>query len=147
MACIATDKARTILVAALCVIATTCAWERPTSSFANWGAAVDSGMVAAGWLPAWIPTSATRLEERHDIDSNTVILRFEFDSSIDRPPFFKGCKIAPPHLVESPTLHASWWPDTDTLMSMHRLYECDRDNAYLAIPAESGTAYFWSNPA
>lgn len=144
---IATDTLRALVVAVLCAVLVGCAWEQPSSSFDNLDGAVESGMVAAGWLPAWIPSSATRLKERHDIDTNAVILRFEFDMSIGSPAFFKGCKIVSAKRVESPRLDAWWWPENEALLSMPHLYQCADDSAYLAIPAEGGVAYVWSNSA
>ena len=39
-------------------------------------AAVSDGAVARGWIPAWVPTTATNLHEVHDLDSNESALSF-----------------------------------------------------------------------
>lgn len=43
----------------------------------------------AGWVPRWLPVSATQIKESHDIDTNESWLTFRISPSDD---FYKGCK-------------------------------------------------------
>jgi hypothetical protein len=128
----------------LCAMLAACTLiEQPSSHFAHRQDAEEAEMFAKGWLPEWLPVSAKNLREKHDIDTNASILRFEYDTAKETPPFGDACEpIAAAHL-ESPRLDAWWWPDTDTLRSMPRLYDCGDESGYLAAPAEAGIAYFW----
>lgn len=51
------------------------------SHYPNYTAAVDAGAVDRGWLPSYVPTSATEIAEAHDIDLNTQRLRFRLPPS------------------------------------------------------------------
>ncbi len=45
--------------------------ETPTSHFSNYAAAQTSGLMDSGWIPDFIPKSATNIHEQHDLDINT----------------------------------------------------------------------------
>jgi hypothetical protein len=132
------------IVGALCAALSGCAWiEESNSHFADRQDAEEAKMFATGWLPVWLPASSVHLREKHDIDTNASILRFEYDPAKETPPFGEACEpIAPAH-VECPRLGAGWWPETETIRSMPRLYDCRSESGYLAVPAEGGVAYFW----
>jgi hypothetical protein len=129
----------------VCVALVACAWiEQPGSYFANRREAENAKMFATGWLPKWLPASSKNLREKHDIDTNASILRFEYDTTKETAPFSNSCKPLHPALVELPRLSARWWPDNKALLlEMPAAYRCCDEDAYLAIPAEGGTAYFW----
>jgi hypothetical protein len=44
--------------------------ERFESSYADKAAAVEDGAVRRGWIPPWVPESATAIREVHDLDTN-----------------------------------------------------------------------------
>jgi hypothetical protein len=60
------------------VVASSRYLERPRSSFATYAEAEAAGMFKAGWLPSYLPKSATNIEERHDIDTNNVWASFSY---------------------------------------------------------------------
>jgi hypothetical protein len=121
-----------------------CAWvEQPSSRFDNHAAAARAGMFETGWLPDWLPASATDIREKHDIDHGATILRFAFEAGTDSPPFDAACVPREHKHMLHPRLDAVWWPDTSELLAMRGLYECRKDSGFLAIPAAGGTAYFW----
>lgn len=45
--------------------------------YATWEEARLAGAVEEGWIPPFVPRSATDLRDLHDIDSNLQILRFQ----------------------------------------------------------------------
>ena len=44
--------------------------ENPKSSFSSIAEMKASGLVDAGWLPGYLPRTASQIEERHNIDTN-----------------------------------------------------------------------------
>ena len=51
--------------------------ERREARYATYGDAVEQGAVRRGWLPPYVPQSATEIAEVHDLDTNAQLLRFE----------------------------------------------------------------------
>lgn len=49
--------------------------EQPYSHYETAAAAAAAGEGERGWLPAWLPASATDLHMQHDLDSNAWWLR------------------------------------------------------------------------
>jgi len=52
--------------------------ERPKSEFADYTEAKASGLMDRGWIPTFIPKSATDLREQHDLDTNWVKMSFNY---------------------------------------------------------------------
>jgi hypothetical protein len=52
--------------------------ENPRSSFVSFAEMEAAGMIAAGWLPEFLPKSATHIEESHNIDTNRVWASFKY---------------------------------------------------------------------
>ena len=44
--------------------------------FATWAVAERAGAVEQGWIPAFVPRSATNIRETHNIDTNAQTLEF-----------------------------------------------------------------------
>jgi hypothetical protein len=125
------------------------------SSHATAALAREAGAVARGWLPEFLPPSATDIRERHDLDTNAVILRFSFSS--DARDFWKeacqplaGGKTGRPEARPDIRLVAgtSWWPG-----DVPPAEGADPDRAYfsgpkaglfLAIEAKASTALAWT---
>ena len=47
-------------------------------TYATYGDAIAAGAQRRGWLPSFVPATATDIREVHDIDTNTQWLRFAF---------------------------------------------------------------------
>lgn len=52
--------------------------ERPKSYFSNYKEAKASGIMDRGWIPTFIPKSATNINEQHDLDTNWVKMTFNY---------------------------------------------------------------------
>jgi hypothetical protein len=52
--------------------------ERPRSYFATFAEMEAAGMMSAGWLPEFLPRSASEIREGHDIDTNMVWASFKY---------------------------------------------------------------------
>ena len=55
--------------------------ENPRSEFVTFEEMKSAGMIDAGWLPAYFPTSAINIREGHNIDTNRVWASFNFKKS------------------------------------------------------------------
>jgi hypothetical protein len=51
---------------------------RPKSHFDNYTEAQASGIMDRGWIPHYIPKSATDINEQHDLDTNWVKMTFNY---------------------------------------------------------------------
>jgi hypothetical protein len=54
-------------------------FENPSSSFRTYEELKASGLMERGWVPAHLPTSATEIEESHDIDTNEGWMSFRYE--------------------------------------------------------------------
>jgi hypothetical protein len=52
--------------------------ERPRSYFSTFAEMEGAGMLAAGWLPEFLPRSAVEIQEGHDVDTNEVWASFKY---------------------------------------------------------------------
>lgn len=52
--------------------------EKPRSYFATFAEMEAAGMMSRGWLPAFLPRSASEIQEGHDIDTNLVWAAFNY---------------------------------------------------------------------
>ena len=119
-----------------------CWLETPSSRFDDRAEAERSELFDKGWLPQWLPSSARRIREKHNLDTSQTLLRFEF-SAANLPPFGASCAETTADAIRFPSLDATWWPEHEVLATMPHLYRCHHDSGFLAIPAEGGIAYFW----
>ena len=53
--------------------------EHPKSQFTTYQEAKESGLMAKGWIPDFIPRSATNIKEQHSIDTNWVEMSFDYE--------------------------------------------------------------------
>ncbi|GAB1267011.1 hypothetical protein NBRC116493_02640 [Aurantivibrio infirmus] len=66
--------------------------ERVHSRFDNYQGMETSGIFEAGWLPPYLPKSATNIREKHDIDTNFVHATFEYEQQ-DKSSVIDNCQI------------------------------------------------------
>jgi hypothetical protein len=69
-----------------------CNGETVTNSFSNYSEMQSSGIFEKGWLPSYLPKSATNIKESHDLDSNIVNATFVFNPS-DIESVKENCKL------------------------------------------------------
>ena len=50
--------------------------EQVSESYATWSEAEQAGAIERGWIPAFVPPSARRIRESHNLDTNRQVLRF-----------------------------------------------------------------------
>ena len=53
-----------------------------SSSYKNYSeVASTSGLFEAGWIPLWLPKTASNIQESHDVDTNESWLMFNYAAS------------------------------------------------------------------
>jgi len=53
--------------------------EKSSSRFNNFNEVLASGLIEKGWIPKYIPASATDIYEKHDLDTNKVVMSFKYN--------------------------------------------------------------------
>jgi hypothetical protein len=57
-----------------------------TASFDSYREAGETGYVEQGWIPDYIPATAGRIEEAHDLDTNQSCGKVELDIAVSGEP-------------------------------------------------------------
>ena len=123
------------------------------SSCATAALAREAGAVARGWLPEFLPPSARDIRERHDLDTNAVILRFSFDPA-ESGFWSPACQPLDPGQVREPDARlaagVSWWPrdlfPVPGVEPRHDFFACSHPARFLAIGREEPLALSWNAP-
>ncbi len=128
-----------VVLIAAALIAACSLIDTQSASYADYRAVEANGAIGRGWIPAFLPESATDVREKHNLDTNTKLVRFDFDAG-DLETLTQACP--PTQHIVPPTLNANWWPD-DLQDSVGAFFHCEGGRAYLAVDATNMRAYFW----
>ena len=109
--------------------------------FADYGAAKAAGELEKGWLPSFLPSSATTIKVINNTDQKSSLASFKFEGSVD----LNSCKEAPLTEAVLPAERVVlWWPDELTAKGgalPGTFYKCGDGQAF--VNAEKKEAYFW----
>ncbi|GAA5526196.1 hypothetical protein Maes01_02795 [Microbulbifer aestuariivivens] len=105
----------------------------------------------SGWIPIWLPKTAFKIKESHDIDTNEAWIAFNFLSSDE---FYKNCQVVKNKDISLPNkTQVSKFPNFvgDLVMAVKDntliFYRCDdSSNRVLAVDHENQRAFIWVNP-
>jgi hypothetical protein len=103
-----------------------CFWERPETSYSSLDEAKRKGAVDKGWIPVWLPTSATDIRELHDIDTNESMLAFTIDPQQDWE-LPGDCQPISYSQTPPPRFSRRWWPASALLEESYDFYRCNGD--------------------
>jgi hypothetical protein len=81
-------KSLTVSILVLALLGCQEAYE---SHYPDRAAAVADGAIARGWLPEWLPQTATDIHEWHDLDTNSSKASFRYEAG-DAPKLPLGCQ-------------------------------------------------------
>lgn len=122
-----------------------CTGEVMYAAYPDRAAAIRHDAVGRGWIPAWIPASATDLREVHDLDTNESALSFETGPERWLPP--GQCRLVAKDWVIPSAFRLHPWPSLELLLAHYRVSRCDEPEAatesFLAITRKGGRALFW----
>jgi len=109
-----------------------------SNSYKDYDAVVAAGEIERGWVPDFLPHSATDIHLKYDLDTNAVLLAFRYADD-DGQALSQVC--TPTDSVTSPALDANWWPNDLQKDGTTLFFQCPGDS-FLAIDA--GRGYYWS---
>ena len=115
------------------------------TTYNSYPEAVAAGAVSAGWVPNWPPEQASDILEVHNIDTNSVMLRFNYPKTVQvRLP--ANCSRVAMAKITSPPFERSWWPadvpERNSNAPKHEYWRCA--NQYVAILANRQQGLVWS---
>lgn len=107
-----------------------------------------SNIFESGWIPSWLPKTASQIKESHDIDTNEAWMTFNFSSS-DK--FYTNCQIMKRTDVLLPTkkMKNRFHNFVSNLMVAVQnnavvFYRCDDNiSRFLAVDQTNIRAYIW----
>ena len=106
------------------------------SNFASIAEIQQSGLIEKGWFPNWMPLSATKIKETHNIDTNAGYIFFHF-SAQDLNNLSSACpEIVNPKPELPKHLSADWLPQKPD-----RYFTCH--GSLMAIDSTQLTALIW----
>ena len=136
---------RRVLMATLILCTAGCELETFDSSYPTLADAVADNQVVKGWIPAWVPQSATNLKEVHNLDSNASALAFELpqNTALALPP---DC-ISITYQESVPTyFQRRWWPSEFELKAEYHFFRCRTDAAqyvFVGAKTDGSRALHW----
>jgi hypothetical protein len=156
------NRKLSLLLPAIIATIAGCGWfETRESFYANYSQAVSDGAIIKGWLPMFLPHSATNIAERHDIDTNEIWVQFYF-SKDDLSFLLRSCEKIESTKVIYPRLNVTqaidWWPSNlrgslNNSDHIYKFYRCSQDTAsplgsvkkpaFLALDSDSAVAWYW----
>jgi hypothetical protein len=121
--------------------------QRSVSFYNSLSAAQSEGATDTGRIPAWVPASATNLNESHSVDTVQSLLAFTFNPA-DLATMTATCEPLTDYDIQYPALQAEWWsPDLRDMAGAsghgYKIYDCFNEMGYLAIDEAANQAYFW----
>jgi hypothetical protein len=125
--------------------------EQMESHYSNMQEAAADGAIERGWIPAWLPGSATDIREVHDVDTNEVWIRFQYEPGQFSPPSTcSPAAIEQIRVSRGPSLwRGRWWPrGRDTIFDGSpsvSAYRCDVSIHYAGGSVQPRTAIFVVN--
>ena len=129
--------------------------ETVTASYATYSDAEQAGAVARGWIPAFVPHSATEIREAHELDTNRQWVRFRVppgDTSVAVGGTLVSLTEARQTVPKPPRAVTPWLPelrDPPLLtprsgIGVYRHARAGNGAACVALDTRENLAYAWS---
>lgn len=118
------------------------------SRYEDHAAAAAAGAMTRGWLPSFLPASATTIREAHNLDTNEVWATFMIaPGAMDDN---NACQRSDRSGVLLPRRAGiGWWPDALSERSAeeppavgYTYFRCGT-TAFIAVDGSSGAVYYW----
>lgn len=105
-------------------------------TYKTYADALNAGVIEQGWLPEFVPETATDIHLGYDIDTNDILLTFDKgDTDFTSAP---GC--IPTEQQGSHALDAKWWSDAFYDDPSTQLFHCGAES-WLAVNGD--TVWYW----
>lgn len=110
--------------------------------FADIGAAKAAGELEKGWLPGFLPSSATTIKVINNTDNKSALVSFSFAGDIE----MAACKELPLSEATLPSERVVlWWPEEltgkGTAQAGYAFFKCGDGQA--GVNAGKKEVYFW----
>lgn len=118
--------------------------ERPENSYSSFAEAQVAGAIERGWVPGWLPMTASAITEAHDLDTNRFMVRFSFppQSQVSLP---ASCTRISPSSPPPAPFSRKWWPAdvpaNHLATHRHAFYQCG--SVFTAIATSLGEGFSW----
>jgi hypothetical protein len=117
----------------------------PSAYYESYAVALSDGAMSRGWIPTWLPRTASEIREVHNTDTNQSMLGFRFDGAEEFDD--SSCIRVEPRDPPQPPFSVSWWPGdvpaNGVTTHRHSFYVCDQGAAFLAVSAPLGEGFYW----
>jgi len=101
-----------IAIVAFALFSTACTNDVLDASYAGRAEAEAEGAIARGWVPEWLPATASNIREVHNLDTNESALAFSLPAGAKwRPP--SSCRPAAGGDFSEPRFNREWIPKLD----------------------------------
>ena len=124
----------TVLILTLCGLGG--CGDQYSDTFEDWEAVRRSGSIERGWIPAWLPKQAITIWERHDLDTNAVIVLFDVAENSKFP---ENIECEDVDGVSPPTIRSSRFPD-----DLHLYENAKKCDGYYVI-RDGNRVFVWQN--
>jgi hypothetical protein len=119
-------------------------------NFASLADATQKGALGeGGWLPKFLPPSASEIKLRSNIDTNEVWVAFAWDGA-ERGALANQCRPVAANSDALPRRAPSWWPDNLAAPGPNdtEFLRC-ADGGFVALRPTEKRGYYWhfGNPA
>jgi hypothetical protein len=122
-------------------------------NLSNLAEAREQGVLKeGGWLPDFLPSSATDIRLRYDVDTNEVWIGFD-RSGADLAPMDRSCNSVDRASIVFPRkVPRMWWPDALTADpgaskadSGYAFFKCS-DGGFVAAAGDGKRSFYWFRP-
>lgn len=109
--------------------------------FADYGAAKAAGELEKGWLPPFLPSSATAIKVINNTDNKSALVSFRYEGALE----IGACELSVLSEAVFPAERVVlWWPDELTKKGGKlpgAFFKCNGGQAF--VNAEKKEVYFW----
>ena len=121
------------------------------ASYSDYAEAVADGAVRRGWIPDFVPASATDIRESHNLDTNDAWSTFRFEPADKDKMVAVLTPIAPEDAEFSWTRRRLWWPEDLTRGERHSSEKYDfykyldhyGEAVFIAVDRQEARAWYW----
>ena len=118
--------------------------ENPKTKYDKYQAVVADDAIGRGWIPSFLPESATDITEQHSIDTNVGYVTFTADL-VDVRAIRADCAPTDLHDVTYLPSYPMWWPmelrEPTPSAGKFRFFQCSESETLISL--DDRIVYYW----